>query len=310
MVKRTNKTNVNNTATATATSSSDATSNVSVKTSKKTVKNTKVTEPVETVSSKLSKKSRVVKSDLPSKQTTKAKSSKTVKTVKTVKPAKTDNVPKPSNVDKSVKSTKPKAPEPEPEPEVEDTVSESDTSDDSVFNKNAVKRLVCIAGIPRMGNDVSNCVNNLVMDWADTVLDKARSFLEFTGHKTLNVADLQFLSEHYPNLLTPFLAPSSFSVTSCKKGSDLEKVLKGKQHGNVFTAKRTFDSFIHERLTHVHTTGDGPVIRLGNNEANNTMVLLQLLAEEYIVNTFCKARLRMGSRDTVTASDVNAVAVF
>jgi len=196
------------------------------------------------------------------------------------------------------------------ETDVADSADLPDDADDdsnSVFNKNAVKRLVCIAGIPRTGNDVADRVNSLITNWIDTVLDKVTSYLEFTGHKTLNVGDLQFLSERYPKLITPFLAPSSFSVSSCKKTSDLEKVLKGKQHGSVFTAKRTFDAFVHERLASVHAATGGPAIRLGNNDKNNTVVLLQLLAEEFAVNVFSQARLRMDKRDTLTAADIDAV---
>jgi histone H3/H4 len=183
--------------------------------------------------------------------------------------------------------------------------ADGDADDDSVFNRNAVKRLVCIAGIPRMGNDVADRVNSMVAAWADALVDKATSLLEFTNHKTLNVADIQFLSERYPELLSPFLAPSKFSVKSCKKNEDLEKVLKGKQHGNVFTAKRTFDSFLHLRF--MQAGGNGSSIRLGNSSKNNTTVLLQLLAEEYIVKTFVQARLRMDKRDTITAADLDSV---
>jgi histone H3/H4 len=181
-----------------------------------------------------------------------------------------------------------------------------------IFNKNTVKRMAQLAGIMRMSNSVVKEVNAISLDWIDNVLSKALTYLSYAKHKTFNVRDFSFLSSLYANTMTPFLAPDRVVVRPCKKEADLDNVLKGKLQGVVFTAKRTFDTFIHKRFSYIQEQNGGatPHYRLGTNEKNNNTVgVIQLMVEEYVGQVLFRARNYMENRDTLMDTDVRQAAV-
>jgi len=162
-------------------------------------------------------------------------------------------------------------------------------SDEKVFNANAVKRLAHMAGVARTANGVAEHVNTLALKWVDDVLEKGVSFLKFSKHKTLNISDLHFLSSRYPDLIRPFHVPSELKVEPCKTQKTVEAVLKGSKHSCAYTAKRPFNTLLHERLTAIDSDSEPNNFRLGNSDNNKTVLLLQLLAEQYIIDLFIKA---------------------
>lgn len=149
------------------------------------------------------------------------------------------------------------------------------------FNKNASKRLSIVAGIDRTSRDILYEINYITIEYIETYLKRLINILVFANRKTVTVDDmciLPYICKEYPHII-------------CSNTLSLKKDI-------IHTLHKPFEDMVRDIIK---TTN--PEIRLGKN----TVILLQNLAENYIVKLMRTGSLFMKSdrRDTLLPKDID-----